>query len=98
MSHNEENVLVSREVMEYFTNNLDEINARAEEAQKLREAAKRRQVMDRVDGLWDIIRYRMNSDLQQENWNVNTLLDTIGLFQCIAEDMREEAQDVGLID
>lgn len=98
MTNNDSDVLISREVMEYFTKNLDEINARAEEARQLREAAKRRQVMDRVDGLWDIIRYRMNSDLQKDDWHTNTLLDTIGLFQSIADDMREEARDVGLID
>lgn len=98
MSNTDSNTLISREVMEYFTENLDAINARAAEAEKMREAEKRRKVMERVEGLWDIIRYRMNNDLYGDDWHTNTLLDTIGLFQCIADDMREEAREVGLID
>ena len=58
---------------------------------------KRQEVMQRVRVLWDIVKYRMDYDLQESNFEIDTLKETIGLLRSVSDDLLEAARDNNLI-
>ena len=68
-------------------------NASFDEAQ----IEKRREVMQSVSVLWDIVKYRMDYDLQESNFEIDTLKETIGLLRSISDDLLEAARENNLI-
>ena len=68
-------------------------NASFDEAQ----IEKRQEVMQSVSVLWDIVKYRMDYDLQESNFEIDTLKETIGLLRCVSDDLLEAARENNLI-
>ena len=58
---------------------------------------KRQEVMQSVSFLWDIVKYRMDYDLQESNFEIDTLKETIGLLRSISDDLLEAARENNLI-
>ena len=58
---------------------------------------KRQEVMQSVSVLWDIVKYRMDYDLQESNFEIDTLKETIGLLRSVSDDLLEAARDNNLI-
>ena len=68
-------------------------NASFDEAQ----IEKRQEVMQSVSVLWDIVKYRMDYDLQESNFEIDTLKETIGLLRSVSDDLLEAARENNLI-